>query len=69
MVDLAKVLKVSSLSALIAALLAPVYIYFLAGEISWVAVSLMMSLLLFWRHKGNIQRLISGEEGLIKVKK
>ncbi|MCF6346648.1 MAG: glycerol-3-phosphate 1-O-acyltransferase PlsY [Thiomicrorhabdus sp.] len=65
----AKVLKVSSLSALIAALLAPVYIYFLAGEISWVAVSLMMSLLLFWRHKGNIQRLISGEEGLIKVKK
>ncbi len=66
---LAEVLKGFSLSALIAALLAPVYIYFLAGEISWVAISLMMSLLLFWRHKGNIQRLISGEEGLIKVKK
>ncbi|HIE40042.1 MAG TPA: glycerol-3-phosphate 1-O-acyltransferase PlsY [Thiomicrorhabdus sp.] len=65
----AKVLKISSLSALIAALLAPVYIYFLAGEMSWVVVSFMMSLLLFWRHKGNIQRLMSGEESLIKTKK
>ncbi len=65
----AKVLKISSLSALIAALLAPVYIYFLAGEMSWVGVSLIMSLLLFWRHKGNIQRLMSGEESLIKTKK
>ncbi len=65
----AKVLKISSLSALVAALLAPVYIYFLAGEMSWVGVSLIMSLLLFWRHKGNIQRLMSGEESLIKTKK
>jgi len=65
----ARVLKVSSLSALIAALLAPVYIYFLVGETSWVVVSLIMSLLLFWRHKGNIKRLMSGEERLIKVKK
>ncbi len=60
----AKVLKVSSLSALIAALLAPVYIYFLAGEMSWIVVSLIMSMLLFWRHKGNIQRLMNGKEGL-----
>jgi len=65
----AKVLKISSLSALIAALLAPVYIYFLAGEMSWVGVSLIMSLLLFWRHKSNIQRLMSGEESLLKTKK
>jgi len=65
----AKVLKISSLSALIAALLAPVYIYFLAGEMSWVWFSVVISLLLFWRHKGNIQRLLSGEESLIKVKK
>ncbi len=65
----AKVLKISSLSALIAALFAPVYIYFLAGEMSWVWFSVVISLLLFWRHKGNIQRLLNGEESLIKVKK
>ncbi len=65
----AKVLKISSLSALIATALAPVYIYFLAGEMSWVGYTAVMTLFLFWRHKGNIQRLMSGEESLIKAKK
>ncbi len=65
----AKVLKISSLSALIATLLAPVYIYFLSGELSWVLVTSGMTVILFWRHRGNIQRLMSGEEGLFKPKK
>jgi glycerol-3-phosphate acyltransferase PlsY len=65
----AKVLKVSSLSALIATALAPVYIYFLSGELSWVFYTAVMTAFLFWRHRGNIQRLISGEEGLFKNKK
>ncbi|MGM0541927.1 MAG: glycerol-3-phosphate acyltransferase, partial [Pseudomonadota bacterium] len=66
---IAKVLKVSSLSALIATALAPVYIYFLSGEFSWVFYTAVMTAFLFWRHRGNIQRLISGEEGLFKDKK
>ncbi len=66
---IAKVLKVSSLSALIATALAPVYIYFLSGEFSWVFYTAIMTAFLFWRHRGNIQRLISGEEGLFKEKK
>ncbi|GKT12571.1 MAG: acyl phosphate:glycerol-3-phosphate acyltransferase [Thiomicrorhabdus sp.] len=68
----AKVLKISSLSALIATFLAPAYIYFLADaeqQQSWMMVAAVMTLLLFWRHRGNIQRLISGEESLIKAKK
>ncbi len=65
----AKVLKVSSLSALIATALAPIYIYFLSGEISWVFLTAVMTVFLFWRHRGNIQRLMSGEEGLFKNKK
>ncbi len=65
----AKVLKVSSLSALIASALAPVYIYFLSGESSWVFYTAVMTAFLFWRHRGNIQRIISGEEGLLKDKK
>lgn len=65
----AKVLKVSSLSALIATMLAPVYIYFLAGEMSWVLYTSVMTLILFWRHRSNIQRLLKGEESLIKAKK
>jgi len=62
----AKVLKISSASALVATALAPVYIYFLSGEISWVGLTAVMTVMLFWRHKGNIQRMISGEEDSIK---
>jgi len=65
----AKVLKISSLSALIATILAPIYIWFLSGQIEWVWVTSVMTLILFWRHKGNIQRLLSGEESLIKAPK
>lgn len=62
----AKVLKISSLSALIATALAPVYIYFLSGELSWVWLTAVMTAILFWRHKENIQRILSGEEDAIK---
>ncbi len=64
----AKVLKISSLSALIATILAPIYIWFLSGEFDWVWVTAVMTVILFWRHRGNIQRLLNGEESLIKVK-
>ncbi|WP_321277022.1 glycerol-3-phosphate 1-O-acyltransferase PlsY [Thiomicrorhabdus indica] len=58
----AKVLKISSLSALVATALAPVYIYFLSGEMSWVWLTSVMTVILFWRHKSNIQRILKGEE-------
>jgi acyl-phosphate glycerol-3-phosphate acyltransferase len=65
----AKVLKISSLSALIATALAPMYTYFLSdAEMSWVGVTTLMTLILFWRHRSNIQRLLKGEEDLIKKK-
>ncbi|MBD3612693.1 MAG: glycerol-3-phosphate 1-O-acyltransferase PlsY [Hydrogenovibrio crunogenus] len=63
----AKVLKISSLSALIATALAPLYIYLLAdGNMAWVSVTAIMTLILFWRHRSNIERLLKGEEDLIK---
>ena len=65
----AKVLKISSLSALIATILAPIYIWFLTGLVEWVWVTVVMTLILFWRHRGNIQRLLNGEESLIKTPK
>ena len=62
----AKVLKISSASALIATGLAPIYLYFLSGEVSWVGLTAIMTAMLFWRHKDNIKRLIRGEEDAIK---
>jgi len=58
----AKVLKISSVSALVATALAPIYIYFLSGEMSWVYLTVLMTIMLFWRHKSNIQKLINGSE-------
>ncbi|QCU90819.1 glycerol-3-phosphate 1-O-acyltransferase PlsY [Thiomicrorhabdus sediminis] len=68
----AKVLKISSLSALVATILAPVYIYYLAEpdqQQAWITVTAVMTLILFWRHRSNIQRLLRGEESLIKAAK
>ena len=57
-----KVGKISSLSALIASALSPLYAWFIVGNITLVAATLVMAMLLLWRHKGNIERLLSGEE-------
>lgn len=59
----AKLFRISSLSALLAAALAPVYVYLLIPEaVTMVIITSLMSLLLFWRHKTNIKKLLRGEE-------
>lgn len=58
----AKVLKISSISALVATALAPVYIYFLSDNINWVWLTVLMTLMLFIRHKSNIKKLFAGTE-------
>lgn len=57
-----KISKISSLSALIAALLTPIYVWFIVGDKYLLAVFVLISVILLWRHKSNIQRLIMGEE-------
>jgi glycerol-3-phosphate acyltransferase PlsY len=57
-----KVGKISSLAALIASVLSPVYAWFILGDKTIVAACIVMTLVLLWRHKSNIQRLISGKE-------
>jgi len=57
-----KVGKISSLSALCASVLSPVYAWFIVGDLSIVGASTIMMVLLLWRHKSNIQRLLNGEE-------
>ena len=54
--------RVSSLSALVAAGLAPLYaLYFFASWVPVVTV-LVLSLLLIWRHRSNIRNLLNGTE-------
>lgn len=63
------VFRYSSLAALVAAALAPLYVMLLAGPREYVAVAAAMSLLLFWRHKSNIRNLLTGKESKIGSKK
>ncbi len=65
---MAKVVKISSLSALVSMALAPVIIYWIWPADELIVMQIIMSIILFWRHKSNIQRLISGEESLIGKK-
>ncbi|MBI5659305.1 MAG: glycerol-3-phosphate 1-O-acyltransferase PlsY [Nitrosomonadales bacterium] len=61
----ALVFRMSSLAALLAAVGVPVYAMLLPMPHEYVAASSAMSLLLIWRHKGNILNLLAGKEGRI----
>ena len=62
-------LRYSSLAALAAAVFGPIYFVFLFG-LQPVGLALVaVSLLLIWRHRGNIQNLMSGTESRIGSKK
>jgi glycerol-3-phosphate acyltransferase PlsY len=64
----AVVWRISSLSALIAALFAPIYAYILLDSGVNVLAIATISLLLFWRHKPNIINLVAGRETRIGEK-
>ncbi len=60
--------KISSLSALLALLTAPVVTYFIYGP-EPAAVALLITALVWWRHRENIKRLLNGTEPKISFKK
>ncbi len=62
---IAKGLKISSLAALIAMALAPIFVWFWSASLEWTVGVTLMSIILIWRHKSNITRLLSGEEQAI----
>jgi len=63
------VFRLSSLAALAAAVATPAYAMQLGLPREWVLASGIMSLLLIWRHKSNIQNLLAGKESKIGSKK
>ncbi len=63
----AAVFRYSSLAALIAAALAPLYVWRLTPQIEYLIIGLVMSALLYWRHRANIRNLIAGTETRIGV--
>jgi glycerol-3-phosphate acyltransferase PlsY len=62
---IAKVLNISSLSALVSMALAPFIVWWIWPEPELILMQSVMSALLFWRHRSNISNLVSGREGKI----
>jgi len=63
---LAKLFNISSLSALIAAGLSPLYMWLLMPQTEFIALAAVISVMLIWRHRSNIRDLMSGKEGKIR---
>jgi glycerol-3-phosphate acyltransferase PlsY len=61
-ISMYKLGKISSLAALIASALSPLYAWFILGDINLVGASIVMTLFLLWRHQSNIKRLLAKEE-------
>jgi len=58
--------RISSLAALVAAIFAPAYAWWLFGLRPLLAVVTAIALLLIWRHRANIGRLLAGAEPRIR---
>jgi acyl phosphate:glycerol-3-phosphate acyltransferase len=61
--------RYSSLAALSAALLAPVYAWFITREFQPTEVVLFLAVVIILRHHANIRRLLRGEESKVKLSK
>ena len=59
---MAQLFKISSLSALTAAVLTPLYLWLIEDSQALLFMGLIMSVLLIIRHRSNIKNLISGKE-------
>jgi len=58
----AKVFRISSLAAIISFAVLPLAIYWRVQDLPVSLVFVALSAILIWRHKDNIQRLLSGTE-------
>jgi len=66
---MALLFRISSLSALTAMLLAPLCFWWLRPEPAFIGVMIIITVLLYWRHRTNIRDLLAGREGRIDTDK
>jgi glycerol-3-phosphate acyltransferase PlsY len=62
---MAKVVNISSLSALVSMALAPLIVWLIWPAPELLLMQVVISVILFWRHRSNIENLLSGKEGKI----
>jgi len=65
----ALIFNVSSLSALIATLLAPLYFFWVTDSLPLFIILVVITGFIYWRHRSNIVEIINGTEDKISRKK
>lgn len=65
----ARLSKISSLGAISAAIMTPVYAWLITGVPAYIILCVVIAVLLLWRHRSNIRNLINGTESRIGSKK
>lgn len=68
-IAVAAVFRISSLAALTACVLSPLYLWGLGAPAIYVFTFVLVAALLLWRHRSNIERLLAGTESRIGQKK
>lgn len=66
---MAAIFRYSSLASLTASALAPVFFWYFTHEQIYVITMALMAVILFYRHRGNITKLLAGTESKIGKKK
>ena len=59
---MAKLVKISSLAALVSMIVAPLIVWLVTHNSALVAMQAVITLLLVWRHRSNIRNLLEGRE-------
>ena len=62
---MAAIARFSSLAALTAAFMAPLYLHWVGAPVEFLIVTVVMTTFLLWRHHGNIRKLLDGTESRI----
>ncbi len=65
---IAAMFRYSSLASLTASLLAPLYVWYFTSDKWLMIATVVMALLLVYRHRGNIKKLLAGQESKIGKK-
>jgi len=62
---MARVVNISSLAGLVSMGLAPLIVWLIRPDAELLGMQILLSLVLFWRHRSNIRNLLAGSEGHI----
>lgn len=67
-IAVAAIFRYASLASLIAALIAPLYVWYFTDDTTFYITAIIMSVILIFRHRSNIQKLAAGKEDKIGKK-